>query len=76
MGHSFLLDVVLFRGGALAHRRCSPRSLAGAWVLLQGFFVESAGVRGVSFSRHQQYFRRPRRCHAHVLGTCLHPVHF
>jgi hypothetical protein len=37
-------------------------------VLLQGFFTGSAGVRGVSFSRHRRYFSRPRRCRAHALG--------
>jgi hypothetical protein len=37
-------------------------------VLLQGFFIGSAGVRGVSFSRHWRYFSRPRRCHVRVFG--------
>jgi hypothetical protein len=32
------------------------------------FSAGSAGVRGVIFSRHQRYFSRPRRCHAHVFG--------
>jgi hypothetical protein len=53
-------------------RGSSPRSLAGAWVLLQGFFRKCAGVRGVSFSRHWQYSSRPRRCHAHVFGLVPH----
>jgi hypothetical protein len=44
-------------------------------VLLQGFFAGSAGVRGVSFSRHRQYSSRPRRCHAHVFGIHLRSVH-
>jgi hypothetical protein len=38
-------------------------------VLLQGFFTGSAGVRGVSFSRHRQYSSRHRRCHVHVFGV-------
>jgi hypothetical protein len=38
-------------------------------VILQGFFTGSAGVRGVSFSRHRRYFSRPRRCRAHALGV-------
>jgi hypothetical protein len=37
-------------------------------VLLQGFFVGYAGVRGVSFSRHRRYSSRPRRCHAQAFG--------
>jgi hypothetical protein len=45
-------------------------------VLLQGFFAESAGVRGVSFSRHRQYPSRLRRCHLHLFDICLRSVHF
>jgi hypothetical protein len=37
-------------------------------VLLQGFFVRSTSVRGVSFNRHQQCSSRPRRCHTHITG--------
>jgi hypothetical protein len=37
-------------------------------VFLQGLFTGSVGVRGVSFSRHQRYFSRPRRSYAHVSG--------
>jgi hypothetical protein len=42
-------------------------------VLLQGFFTRSAGVRGVSLSRHRQHFSQPRRCHTHMLGIVCIP---
>jgi hypothetical protein len=36
------------------------------------FYTESASVRGVSFSQHQQYYSRPRRCHTHVYSiVCI-----
>jgi hypothetical protein len=63
-------------GRASAPAGVAPRSLAEAWVLLQGFFAESADVRGVSFTRHWQYFSSPRQWHAHVFDTRLRPVHF
>jgi hypothetical protein len=75
MGLSSLLVTMLFCGVALADRGSNPQSLAGAWVLLQGFFAGSAAVQGVSFSRHRQYPSRPWRCHAHVFGIRLRSVH-
>jgi hypothetical protein len=44
-------------------------------MFLQGFFVKSASVQGVRFSRHRQYSIRPRRRHAHIFGIPLRSVH-
>jgi hypothetical protein len=49
---------------ALQERECSCK-----------VFSQSAGVLGVSFSRHRQYPSRPRQCHAHVFDIRLHSVH-
>jgi hypothetical protein len=46
----------------------APEALQERGCSCKVFFTGSAGVRGVSFSRHRRYFSRLRRCHAHVSG--------
>jgi hypothetical protein len=46
----------------------APEALQERGCSCKGFYTGSAGVRGVSFSRHQQYSSRPRRCPTHVSG--------
>jgi hypothetical protein len=44
----------------------APEALQECRCSSKGFYTGSAGVRGVSFSRHRRYSSRPRRCHKHV----------
>jgi hypothetical protein len=46
----------------------APEALQERGCSCKVFFTGSAGVRGVSFSRHLRYFSRPQRCHTHMLG--------
>jgi hypothetical protein len=46
----------------------APEALQERGCSCKVFYTGSAGVWGVSFSRHRQYSSRPRRCHKHVSG--------
>jgi hypothetical protein len=46
----------------------SPEALQERGCSCKVFYTGSAGVWGVSFSRHRQYSSRRRRCHKHVSG--------
>jgi hypothetical protein len=46
----------------------APDALQERGCPCKGFYTRSTGVWGVSFSRHQQYSSRPRRCYTHVSG--------
>jgi hypothetical protein len=67
MGHSSLLVVVLFRGGALGHTRVQPPKPWRSVDAPARFFSAFFDVRGVSFSWYRLCFSLPRRCHTHVL---------
>jgi hypothetical protein len=78
-----LADGTFFPPGCLCYsvgprkRTCgsSPRSLTGAWVLLQGLFRSVVTVRGVCFSWPRRCFSRPRWRHTHVFDVCVRSVH-
>jgi hypothetical protein len=65
---SLLVASVIPWGRASGPAGLAPEALQERECSWKGFYPGSAGVRGVSFSRHQQYSSRPRRCHAHVSG--------
>jgi hypothetical protein len=53
----------------------APKALQERGCSCKGFYTGSAGVRGVSFSRHRQYSNRPRWCHTHVSGiVCVRSI--
>jgi hypothetical protein len=56
------------RGHASGPAGLAPEALQEHGCSCKVFFAGSAGVRGVSFSRHRQYSSRPRQCRTHVFG--------